>query len=276
MVTGLAVVGAQVISAEPAAAATLPPGSVRTVTAESPLNALSVKSFSANCPAGQRVLGGGAFIPGGLHAVITEMQPIHPASGVDSFKVTAAADQFGIVGVWDFQVYAFCATLPSSLQVAIFSLTNPPASVEIDQAVLRCPRGVVMGGGGKIDNGGGQVDLGTGASHRTAIGAMAKEDADGFAGNYTLTVYAVCGVPNSIFDIEVVEGGSDTTAPIQNAALACPTGFELTGLVGETIRLGTHLQQLRPTQANLAVFGAQASVPPNSPWDMHYAVYCAR
>lgn len=276
LVTGLAVLGAQVLSAAPAAAATLPPGSVRTVIAQSPFNALSVKSFSANCLSGERVLGGGAFTVGGVHAVITEMQPIHPDTGVDSFKVTAAADQFGISGVWSFQVFAFCATLPGSLQVEIFSLTNPPTSVGIDQAVLRCPRGVVMGGGGKIDNGGGQVDLGTGASRRTGIGALAKEDSDGFAGNYTLTVYAVCGVPNSFSDIEVVQGASSTSEPSQTAVLACPAGFELTGLVGETIRPGTHLQQIKPLQANLAIFGAQSSVPPDSPWDMDYAVYCAR
>jgi hypothetical protein len=276
LATGLAVLGTQVLSAAPAVATSLPPGSVKTVVTQSPFDALSVKSFSANCPAGQRVLGGGALTVGGVHAVITEMQPIHPATGADSFKVTAAADQFGIAGVWSFQVFAFCATLPSSLQVEIVSHTNPPTSVGIDQAGLRCPQGVVVGGGGKIDNGGGQVDLGTGASHRTGIGALAKEDADGFAGNYILTVYAVCAVPNSFLDIEVVEGDGGSTEPSQKAVLACPTGFELTGLVGETIRPGTHLQKIKPMQANLADFGAQSSVPPTESWDMDYGVYCAR
>ena len=276
LAAGLSVLGAQVLSAAPAAAATLPPGSVRTVVAQSPSNALSVKSFSADCLSGERVLGGGAFTVGGVHAVITEMQPIHPVTGVDSFKVTAAADQFGISGVWSFQAYAFCARIPSTLQVELLSHTDPPTSTTFDDAFLRCPRGVVVGGGGKIDNGGGQVDLGTGPAFRTGFGALAKEDADGFAGNYTVTVYVLCAVSRIFFDLEMVQTSSGTVGASQTAVLACSSGFELTGLAAETVVPGTHIQQIRPSQANLAVFGAQSSVPPTESWSMDYTVYCAR
>jgi hypothetical protein len=137
--------------------------------------------------------------------VITEMRPIHPATGPDSFQVTAAADQFGIAGTWSMQVFAFCAVVPASVQLEIRTLTNPPTSAAVDQAVTRCSPGkVVMSTGGKIDNGNGQVDLGTvptsSGSLATGSSAIAKEDADGFAGFYTVTGYSVCGRPNLLPD----------------------------------------------------------------------------
>jgi hypothetical protein len=274
---GLAILGVQALSAAPAAAVTLPPGSVKRVNTLSPFDVRTAKSFSANCSAGQRVLGGGAFTVGGVHAVITEMQPIHPNTGVDSFEVSAAADQFGIAGPWGFQVFAFCATVPSAMELEIVSHSDPPTSNTFDDASLRCPNGkILVGGGGKIDNGGGQVDLGTGPAGVTTIGAFAKEDADGYAGTYTDTVYGVCASQSIINDYSAVHTSSGTSAPNLTETLACPTGMELTGITAETGLPGTHLQQIRPTQANLAIFGTQSSVPPRGVWGLDYAVFCMK
>lgn len=274
---GLAVLGVQAISAAPAAAATLPPGSVKRVNTLSPFDVRTAKSFSADCAPGQRVLGGGAFTVGGIHAVITEMQPVHPATGVDSFEVSAAADQFGIAGPWGIQVFAFCATVPSTMELEIVSHTDLPTSNTVHDASLRCPSGkILVGGGGKIDNGGGQVDLGTGLAGVTTIGAFAKEDADGYAGFYTDTVYGVCASSSIINDYSVVRTSNGSTAPNLTETLACPTGMELTGITAETDLPGTHLQQIRPTQANLAIFGTQSSVPPRGTWGLDYAVFCMK
>jgi hypothetical protein len=193
----LAVLAGVALSAAPAAAATLPFGTVKAATASYPPDRLSVKPpFSVTCPAGQRVLGGGALTVGGIHAVITEMQPIHPLTGPDRFEVAAAADQFGISIAWGFQVFAFCAIVPASLQLEIIPHTNLPTSAGTDQAGTQCSPGkFLMGTGGKIDNGGGQVDLGMfpNSSGQIAFGsaAFAKEDLDGFAGQYTVTGYSV-------------------------------------------------------------------------------------
>jgi len=277
LATSLAVLGAQAVGASPATAATLPPGSVKQFNTQSPFTTEAVKSFSASCLAGQRVLGGGAFTVGGVHAVITEMQPIHPATGVDSFKVTAAADQFGIPFAWSFQVFVFCATVPSSMQLEIVNHTDPPTSAILHDTPVRCPAGkIVVGTGGKIDNGGGQVDLGTGPNGLTGMGALAKEDADGFAGNYTVTAYAVCATSSIIADVSRVLASIADAEPSQKVVLGCPTGMELTGLAAETSLPGTHLQQIRPTQANLATFGTQSSTPQNQVSNLTYAVYCIK
>ena len=281
---GIAGLATQVLGAAPAGAASIPPGTVHVVEKQSPFNNLASKSFSANCPAGQRVLGGGAFTVGGIHAVITELQPIHTTGG-DSFKVSAAADQFGIPGVWSFQVFAFCAAVPDALGVQIVPHTNAPTSGGTDQAPTQCPAGkFLIGAGGKIANGNGQVDLGifTNSSGPFASGsaAFAKEDADGFAGSYTVTGYSVCAQPNLFGDFQQVKRDFNATAASPTPPpVACPSGLRLTGLAGGTTTPGTHLQEIAPhttTAPNLADFGAQSSIPPTGPWPMETTVFCAK
>jgi hypothetical protein len=280
----VAVLVGALLGAVPASAASIPVGSVRVVVAQIPFDTQPAKSFSANCPAGQRVLGGGAFTVGGIHAVITEMQPISTPAG-DSFKVSAAADQFGLGGAWSFQVFAFCAPVPAALGVEIVARTNPPTTNPTDQALAQCPAGkFLIGAGGRIDNGNGQVDLGMFTNGTgilaTAASAFAKEDFDGFAGFYTLTGYSVCARPNVVGDFQQLKTTTPpTTATSQSATIACPSGLRLTGLAGATTLPGTHLQRLSPNQTaapNLANFGAQSSVPPAAPWTMEATLFCAR
>ena len=149
-------------------------------------------------------------------------------------------------------MFAFCAAVPDALGVQIVSHTNPPTSGSTDQAPTQCPAGkFLIGAGGTIANGNGQVDLGifTNSSGSFAGGsaAFAKEDADGFAGNYTVTGYSVCARPNLIGDFQQVKRDFNATAasPIP-PPLACPSGLRLTGLAGGTTTPGTHLQEIAP------------------------------
>lgn len=283
---GLAALAVQVAGIAPAEAVTLPSGTVNAVVEQSPFDARPVKTFSAHCPAGQRVLGGGALTVGGIHAVITEMQPVHPVTGVDTFQVTAAADQFGIAGVWSFQVYAFCGVVPASVRLEIVPHTNPPTSAFSDQASTRCPAGKqLMGTGGKIDNGQGQVDLGTVTNSQGIVAsgsaAIATEDADGFAGSYTVTGYSVCGAPNQVFDFQ--QARTFSVAPAGQTSLRqtdfCPSGMTLTGLAGFA-GFGTHLQFIRPDRAGGPAFSAtfvtQKTGPGNSGLELDSTVFCAR
>jgi hypothetical protein len=281
---GLTVIATGALGVAPASATTIPPGSVQVALGQSAIDRQASKSAGANCPSDQRVLGGGAFTVGGIHAVITELQPIHTAGG-DSFKVTAAADQFGIPAAWGFQVFAFCASVPAALGVEIIPHTNAPTSAGTDQAPTQCTAGkTLVGAGGKIENGNGQVDLGTftNGSGSFAFGsaAFAKEDADGFAGNYTVTGYSVCARGNLIGDFQQFKTTTiPVSGPSQATPVACPSGLRLTGLAGGTVAPGTHLQRLSPRTTNapgLADFGAQSSAPPNGPWTMETTVFCAK
>ncbi len=288
----LAVLAGVALSAAPASATTFGSGNVVAVEKLSPSNTATVKTISATCPAGQRVTGGGAFTLSGVHAVITEMRPIHPSSGPDTFEVTAAADQFGILGAWSFKAYAFCATVPANLQLEIVSnpVPKPPTSAGTDQALAQCTTGnggkYLIGTGGKIDNGGGQVDLGTfpNGSGQIATGSsgFAKEDADGYSGQYVVTGYAVCGHPNAIFG-DFVMVRQTFQAPAGASSLSvfvdCPDGMAVSGLGGGTTSPGTHLQEIAPNKtgglpATRGNFIAVAAVTQASPWQMDTEVYC--
>ena len=282
LAVGLAVLTVQALEAGPAAATTVPAGSVHAVNKLSPANTLAVKQpFAVDCPAGQRVLGGGAFTVGGVHAVITELRPIHTASK-DSFEVSAAADQFGIAGAWNFQVFALCAAVPASAGLEIVAKTNPATSAATDQALAQCPGSKrLVGAGGLIANGKGQVDLGitTSGSGPFVFGAagFAKEDADGYAGTYTVTGYAVCALPQVFDDLQQVKATNAVT-PGQSVNVTCPSGLGLTGLGGSTSAPGTHLQRLIPTTVNGPItgrFGIQASVPTGSTV-LESILFCAR
>jgi hypothetical protein len=285
LVTGVAVLASQALGASPAAAvaaSAIPPGTVHAVPGQSLVDTQPAKSASAKCPSGERVLGGGAFTVGGVHAVITQLRPIHTTGG-DSFKVSAAADQFGIAVAWGFQVFAFCAPAPSALELEIISHTNQPTSNGTDQAGTVCPAGKsLISAGGKIDNGKGQVDLNlfTNSSGPFVSGsaAAAKEDLDGFGGTYTVTGYSVCA-KGAFGDFQQVKTQVVTSAASQRGNVACPAGMNLTGLAGGTDTPGTHLQRLSPftTNApNLANFGAQSSVPPTGSWLMEMTAFCVK
>jgi hypothetical protein len=288
--TALAAVAAVGLSAAPASAATLPFGTVIAVQGLSVINTATSKSVKAICPAGQRVLGGGATLaPAGPHAVLTEAQPVHPSSGRDYFQVVASADQTGIVGAWGFTAYAFCATVPASFGLEIKSFTKPASSDATTQAGTQCSPGkFLIGVGGKIAGGAGQVDLGMfpNGNGQVAFGsaAFAKEDIDGYAGRYTVTGYSVCGTPNSVFgDFAMVRQTFQAPAftPVLGSNInppTCPAGMALTGLGAGASTPGTHMQTLAPNTINgpatLANFFAVATTPPASPWQMDVQAYC--
>lgn len=289
LVGALVMLGVQATAAGPAAAATLPFGTVRALAVQSTPDTLAKKSFSAFCNPGERVTGGGAFTVGGVHAVITEMQPIQNLAARDSFKVTAEADQFGIAGVWSFQVFAFCATPPASAAIEIVRKTNPPLTGGADQAFAPCPAGkLLIGTGGKIDNAGGQMDLGmfpnSNGTLASGSAAFAKPDADGYSGTYTVTGYSVCAKPNNLLDDFRQQRVSFTAPALQTSQKqvppGCPSGSALSGLAGATVLPGTHLQQIRPNTANgpanLATFGAQATIVPTEAWQMDTTMFCVR
>lgn len=281
--------GVQAIGAAPAAAATLPFGTVRALVMQSTPDNQTKKSFSVFCNQGERITGGGAFTVGGVHAVITEMQPIQNLAARDSFQVTAEADQFGIVDKWSFQVFAFCATPPASAAIEIVSHVNPSRTGGTDQAFAPCPQGkLLIGTGGKIDHAGGQMDLGmfpnTSGTLATGSAAFAKPDADGYTGTYTVTGYSVCAKPNNLLE-DFRQQRVSYTAPAGQTSQkqvppGCPPGSALSGLAGATVLPGTHLQQIRPNTANgpatLATFGAQATITPPEPWTMDTTMFCVR
>jgi hypothetical protein len=243
----VAVAAAQAISSGPVFASTVPPGSVTVANVLSPFNSNN-KTIKANCPAGKRVLGGGGFVSGTQHAVLTELQPISTGAG-DGYQVSAAEDQAGERGNWAILAYAFCASAPAGLEIV--SATSTPASSNAFTGIsATCPGTKrLVGSGGKIDGGNGEVDLLTfpegslGANRTTAAG---QEDPNGFGGNWTVTAYAVCVQATSLLDIQVVKTFSAGDGSTFKAATAtCPSGKSATGGAGWA-DTPAHVEYIKP------------------------------
>jgi hypothetical protein len=96
-----ALVAVQVLGASPAGAV---PGLQKITGLTSANDSVPVKTVHADCPAGQRVLGGGGWIfTGGADADkvgLTELRPVHPVSGVDQYVVTAEEVTPNITSNW--------------------------------------------------------------------------------------------------------------------------------------------------------------------------------
>lgn len=76
------------------------------VSAITEMNAFSVKSASARCSSGKKVLGGGAAILGSTEAALFWNGPARSPGGG---SWTAAAQSGHTNGTWSLEVYAICA-----------------------------------------------------------------------------------------------------------------------------------------------------------------------
>jgi hypothetical protein len=99
---------------------------------------------------------------------------------------------------------------------------------------------------------GGVVPIGT-----TGVVGQASEDEDGFTGNWSLTVGAICANPVAGLQIVTSTGVSDSVARKQKIA-SCPSGKQLTGLGGAIVSSATGQVRLESFSA-LSPFGTTAN-----------------
>lgn len=233
VVMAAAVVAVQTVGVVTAAAATLPVGSVKVVSVITPFDSNN-KVAAANCPAGTRVIGGGGFVSGTGHAVLTELRPIVSPTG-DTYQVSAAEDEVGERAAWALLAYAFCAANPPEYEIV--SATSALSSGSFTGIAAVCPNGkYVVGSGGRINGGLGQVDLltlGEGGTVSNRTTGAGQEDTNGFAGNWSVTAYAVCVKSASFSDLQMVREYSPANSDdVKSVTARCPAGKRATGGAG--------------------------------------------
>jgi hypothetical protein len=267
-------VGLQVAGQGTASASTVPNATVVSTTPVFDSNA--VKTADAQCPAGKRVIGGGARVNGAQHVVITQQQPISTGAG-DTFRASASEDQFGFAGNWALQAFAICSNPLSGL--AIVSTAGTAGSGSFQGVSATCPAGKrALGTGGRIDGGQGQVQLGTiaegslGSNRSTATGT---EDPDGFNGTWNVTAFTVCVTSNTITDFQVVQNQSasnNTARKIIN--VSCPSGKHVTGAAAFTSTPG-NVEVVAPDafRTNVQAIGRSDNVGVAT-WDVHVYAFC--
>jgi hypothetical protein len=236
----LAVAAAQLAAVTPASAI----GGLVLVSAESASNSTASKEASAACPAGTRILGGGGFIEGGDRRV--SFHRLQSSGSLDTF-FAGATEAGNFTENWSVHAYALCANQPAGLEYQSFSSTSN--SEEFRSVTATCSAGKkVISAGARISNGDGQVFLDDMAPNGllTSVTATAYEDQSGYAGNWSLSAYAVCANP-----LPGHEFRTATAVPNDSndnvIGVSCPgakkvhgLGAKMNGAVGQAFHAGIY------------------------------------
>jgi hypothetical protein len=228
------------------------------------------KKATANCLPGERVLGGGGRVNGAQNVVITEQQPVHASP--DSFVVSAIEDQAGTTQSWNVEAFAVCSVPLPGLKIV--SETGPAGSFGFQGKSADCSGQNVLGVGGRINNGMNQVALNTQGLFPQRASAGGFEDADGFAGLWSVTAFAVCATLNSVFDSAVVSvpTATDTTARKIFSA-PCPPGMNVTG-GGAFANFPAVVEVVSPTTTQVQVIARKDGTA--TQWQATAYAFCTR
>ncbi|MFY1687349.1 hypothetical protein [Plantactinospora sp. WMMB782] len=273
----VAQVGIQFAGAGPAAAVT----GIEKVT--SPLSAVDSQqthTARAQCPVGKWVIGGGGWafaVAAADSAKVTLVQlfPEHRTDGTpDSYVVTGSETTAAMTGDWWVQAYAICASRSglSGYQVVGTgnSATSSPAELE---AQASCGTRRAIGGGARIVNPGRDVALQI--SRASVSGdifrAGAHEDADGYAGNWTVDAYAVCVNQPAGYQVVTTASAQSDSEAEKIAFAHCPSGTRVHGAgaaISNTAPGGVSLQVVYPANAldSVQAFAVE-NTPVSQDWD---------
>lgn len=272
---GLIAAGLTVVTTGPAVAM---PGLGNTSVATA-VDSSAGKTATATCPAGQKVVGGGArltIVTG--EVAITRLSPT--AAG-DGYEAQASEDQDGFAGTWGLVVTAICASPPAGYVIA--TATTAPASDGTASAFVACPTGTqVIGFGGGVSPSNGFVLLHRmGPLSGSTLVASATEARGGFAGNWTVQVWAICMAPVAGRTIVRPFGAANSTSPKTTTAV-CPAGqsvhgvsFEVAGSLRELYLNAAHSSPQAPVGTSVPVTFSEGQFGSVGIWGIGANAVCA-
>ena len=276
---GVLLLAGQAVTPSPAAAATIPPGSVVVVSASSGFSVSASKTVTATCPStNPRVLGGG-FTASGQHIEVVERRPM---SGLtDSYRAVAVQDEIGTTASWQLIVYAYCSSVAPGWE--LLTAVGPTTSDSFNAIYPTCPSGKnATGGGGQVNGGAGQVKLLTqgvgGVQNPRGYGVAGLEDITGFSGSWNVTAYVICVTTGAFGDFAMVTNTTVTdTAVNKNISAVCPAGKRVTGSAAFTDTAGTIISitpnNVTPTSVTAA--GRNETGSAGAAWSLQVTAFCA-
>jgi hypothetical protein len=227
LIVGVAA-GVVVLSGSPASAS---PAGLQLVTATSAVNSTDFKSASATCPAGKKVIGGGAQANGLTSAELLVTQA-YPDGTNNRFVAGVWEDEGRTADTWSVTAFAICANPLAGLEYV-----QTPLYTNIHGTWATCPAGKkLVGMGGYISNSDGQVAL-TGifpasGSAPTRTETWVSEDDNGYSADYSIRSHSVCA--NPVTGLEWVVRTLSNTAGV-GMAVDCPAGKKV---LSSGMRLG--------------------------------------
>jgi hypothetical protein len=262
-----------VVSAGSASAASVPRPVIKDAITQFDSNP-GEKTAKAQCPTGTRVIGGGGRVNGAQHVVMTRQSPFHVPNVNDTFVVSAQEDQVGTAQFWAVQAFAICSVPLPGLE--IIKVTSAAGSDGFQGQNADCSPGKnVLGVGGRINGGAGQVTLNTQARFAGHASAGGVEDADGFAGKWSVTSYAICAHLNSVFDSSVVSVQTATDSSARKIFFVdCPPGMSLTGGAAFAGGNGAVVEVVSPNTTRVQLI-VRMDGPTQSPWNATGYAVCA-
>jgi hypothetical protein len=256
----LAAVGLNMVTAGTAVAI---PG-LANVSAATVVDSSVFKAATANCPAGQRVIGGGARLT--IITAEVSVTRMAPNAAGTAFEAFAYEDLNGFAGNWGLVVIAICAPAPAGY--AVVTATSPYASPATASITATCPAGLqVLGAGGAVSPGRGAVLLtgiipspGVGPTSVTTTGA---EVAGGFPGGWNVQTWAICAAPVAGHTVMTTASVTDSASP-KSQTSGCPAGtavhglgFQLNGGTGEILLNMAYPNPAAPVGTNVPVVASE-------------------
>ena len=227
---------------------------LRLTHSQSLTDSASTKTASAHCWSGGTIIGGGGGVygPGAStnKPTLSGMRPMHNFDGIDSdsdsYDVTAAETTPGTTGAWRVEAYAICAEQLAGVHL-VSSPNVAPSSASTQVAAAVCPPGErVMGAGAQASTASGQVVLQVARPSASGdiVRAQAHEDADGYAGAWSVRAYAACAPPPAGYQVVFAPSQQTLSEPVKLAVATCPAGKRLLGT-------GAALSSIAPGQVSL-------------------------
>jgi hypothetical protein len=252
------------------------PGLVAVTVTSAEVGSESFKGVAAECPAGTKIVGGGADVQGGNHSVrVAGINPAPLLPNPNALWATAHEDLLGYAGSWSLVAWAICAPGLVGWEVVLADATGPTNSLAA--ATATCPAGKkVIGAGGRsagkvsvvLDSINIAADL-----NSVTVEVMAINGATPVAHAYAICINTVPGQ-------QLVELNSRSRSADQTVALSCPAGTKVHGVGGGLTGASgqSYIDELGPTGVSLtSVFiDAREDVTGNpSPWSAKVQAVCA-